>query len=996
MNPSPIPTKDLDPVPNSVDFQAIGPALRILQLNVEGLSAAKRSLLSKVCIEQKIDIICLQETHVATEEAGRFEIHGFDILSYDPHAKYGRATYVRSDISDAVSLSSTIYCDVIQVGGFQIANVYKPPNMTWGKPVLPSLVHPAVYVGDFNSHHSEWGYIDTNTDGEELVEWASNNDLALIHDVKQRGTFRSARWSRDYSPDLCWVSSLDGHQQQASCTVLDDFPHSQHRPSLIHIGLQLPVFRSSGKLRWNFRKADWNKYSDTLERSVVTIPTRNIPVEEAYNRFGGAIRKAASVAIPRGHRPVYTPCLDAECAALLKQYEASGDPDIADHLIESLNAARCARWEKETANMDFTHSSRKSWNLLRRLGAAQQPPAPSRPLVKPNQVASHLLHVARAPMDKHVRRQARDEWRQYHRRIQTQHRAEPFTTEELDRALQSAKPGTAAGYDNISPEFLQHLGPQARKWLAQFATRTITENRLPRAWRIAKIIALPKPGKDLNLAASYRPISLLSVCFKVLERLILQRISADVENILQVEQAGFRKGRSTCDQVLALTTFIENGFQKTLKTGAVFLDLTAAYDTVWHTGLLVKISRVLPRWAVDAIELLLRDRRFRVHMGDSASTWKRQVNGLPQGSVLSPTLFNLYTNDLPSTTSRKFIYADDICCGAQARTFSELEKILNSDMSKIDEYCRKWRLQPSVTKTVSSVFHLHNAGASKELNIVLNGQRLKHDPHPVYLGVTMDRTLTFHNHLKKTAAKVTSRNNLLSKLAGSNWGAKTRTLRLSALALCYSSAEYCAPVWCRSSHTKLVDVQLNASMRTISGTLRPTPLPWLPVLSNIAPPHIRREVATAKLVEKIRENPRLPLHQDLFHPPRTRLRSRRPVWASMHHQKLSAAEAWQLEWSHSDVTNQFLVADVTVGVPGSDLPRRLWSLLNRFRTGQGLCAANLYTWGLRDDPCCQCGERQTMTHIVDECPLTRLQGGLRTLHTADKAAVVWLGKTSKR
>ena len=80
-----------------------------------------------------------------------------------------------------------------------------------------------------------------------------------------------------------------------------------------------------------------------------------------------------------------------------------------------------------------------------------------------------------------------------------------------------------------------------------------------------------------------------------------------------------------------------------LKTGAVFLDLTAAYDTVWHTGLLYKLSKDMPHWFVRLIELFLRDRRFRVHIGDDTSAWRTQVNGLPQGSVLSPTLFNLYT-----------------------------------------------------------------------------------------------------------------------------------------------------------------------------------------------------------------------------------------------------------------------------------------------------------------------------------------------------------------
>ena len=119
--------------------------------------------------------------------------------------------------------------------------------------------------------------------------------------------------------------------------------------------------------------------------------------------------------------------------------------------------------------------------------------------------------------------------------------------------------------------------------MPSFFSRVISAYEIPKIWRKVKVIAIEKPGKDPKLVASYRTISLLSVCYKFLERLVLQRISPTVETILSPDQAGFRKNRSTCDQVAAaLTTFIENGYQQNLKTGAVFLDLTAAYDTIWH------------------------------------------------------------------------------------------------------------------------------------------------------------------------------------------------------------------------------------------------------------------------------------------------------------------------------------------------------------------------------------------------------------------------------
>jgi hypothetical protein len=370
------------------DFLAVGPALRILQLNVEGLSAAKRSIISAIADQQNIDIICLQETHVEEDRADRLNINGYDLVSRALHAKHGRATYVRSNIAAVAHLLSTPHCDVSVVSGYHIANVYKPPSEPWSvSQPLPTLPHPAIFVGDFNSHHPDWGYSDADPDGDLLQNWASYNDVCLVHDCKQRGTFRSARWQRDYSPDLCWVSAVDGHSQPASHTVLDDFPHSQRRPSVLHVGLRLPVVRGVVKRRWNFGKADWAEFTDLTESAIPHISLRCSSVEQAYTRFTRALTKAAHSAIPRGFRPAYIPCMDTECSRLLKQYEESGDPDIADHLIESLDKARKNRWEESTAKMDLTHSSRKSLALIRRLGL----PKSTHPPVRANYVAGHLV-----------------------------------------------------------------------------------------------------------------------------------------------------------------------------------------------------------------------------------------------------------------------------------------------------------------------------------------------------------------------------------------------------------------------------------------------------------------------------------------------------------------------------------------------------------------------------------------------------------------------------
>jgi len=130
-----------------------------------------------------------------------------------------------------------------------------------------------------------------------------------------------------------------------------------------------------------------------------------------------------------------------------------------------------------------------------------------------------------------------------------------------------------------------------------------------------------------------------------------------------------------------------------------------------------------------------------------------------------------------------------------------------------------------------------------------------------------------------------------------------------------------------------------------------------------------------------------PLYDDVFHPPPLRLELHKPWWRDL--QTIDVTSRWREDWQSATVVNSTLVVDPSIRLPGFDL-RRQWSLLNRFRTGQGHCSACHKKWGFTDNELCDCGETQTMLHIVNSCPLTKFDGGLLRLHEADEAAVDWL------
>ena len=211
-----------------------------------------------------------------------------------------------------------------------------------------------------------------------------------------------------------------------------------------------------------------------------------------------------------------------------------------------------------------------------------------------------------------------------------------------------------------------------------------------------------------------------------------------------------------------------------------------------------------------------------------------------------------------------------------------MEETLSQDMATLEAHLGTWKLKLSHAETVMAAFHLHNREAKRELNVYANYKLLPFCPVSTYFGVKLDKSLTFSHYLETVRKKLATRIPLLRRLAGLGCGAGAKTLHIAALSLVYSTAEYFAPVWCRSAHTRLIDSVLNDALHIVTGFLRPTPTDNLPILSGIQPAEFRRLGATLSLAKRGSLDPHHIIHGQLAglpEVPQERLKSRRLFFA---------------------------------------------------------------------------------------------------------------------
>jgi hypothetical protein len=306
---------------------------------------------------------------------------------------------------------------------------------------------------------------------------------------------------------------------------------------------------------------------------------------------------------------------------------------------------------------------------------------------------------------------------------------------------------------------------------------------------------------------------------------------------LPQEQFGFRKKHITVAQLARISDHITNGFNLHKHTGMVLLDLEKAYDTVWFSGLLYKlITFKLPNYLIFIIRAFLEGRSFTVHLNDAFSSPKNTPSVLPQGAVLSTTLFALYISDMPRPPNTQLaLYTDDTAILTQSWRTDTIARRLTHAMTILHRYFTKWKLRVNTNKTEAILFTKRRPAAPPPLQF--EQSVIPWSPHIRYLGLVLDPKLLFTRHLSSVIQKATGTFlALFPLLARDSTLSIPNKLTLFKL-LIRSALTYAAPVWSNTSSSNYRQLQILQSkcLRVIGNYSRRTPITHLHTALNLEP-----------------------------------------------------------------------------------------------------------------------------------------------------------------
>ena len=338
----------------------------------------------------------------------------------------------------------------------------------------------------------------------------------------------------------------------------------------------------------------------------------------------------------------------------------------------------------------------------------------------------------------------------------------PFVGNKVYRVVRDINVSKSSGLDNISSFIIKEVFGMMIPEVTYMFNLSVKQSIFPKAWKSALVVPIPKTG-DLTNVKNYRPISLLPLLGKILEKLVHKQLSnhLESESLLISEQHGFRKKHSTLHSVAQLTNYANIKMDSKLCTLATYIDFRKAFDCVQHPVLIQKLSSLgFDHTTITWIRSYLSDRQQRVLANGTYSSFLPVTQGVPQGSVLGPLFYIVYANNLSNIVKNCEIalYADDTVLFTANRLFDTSVRKMQEDLDSLSGWCRQNGIKANTDKSKVMVFGSPSSTAKiPPFTLKIEDTPLLTVTSYKYLGMTLDSQLNFNLHVNKIIANVSGK-----------------------------------------------------------------------------------------------------------------------------------------------------------------------------------------------------------------------------------------------
>ena len=634
--------------------------------------------------------------------------------------------------------------------------------------------------GDFNSKHRFWNCNIANRVGTLLYEVYNRNNFAILHPPTSTHFPVDSR-KIPSTIDLVLTNGIHDH------TVLTSIPLSSD-----HNAVEFSVEHNGNRqitnqhLIRNYKKANWEKYKLLVERNLTThLPTSTTNTDEIENlvtNLSYAIKYAENLSVPLIKPTEYALQLSPQIVTMIKlrnifirQWQRTRRIDLKTSVNRlskkiklEINEIRNMNWSAKLSQIQ--PNNRDLYQTTKFLKKRNR-------LLPPLNVNNKILLTAQEKADALA-----TQFENSH--LNPLNNCNPAFTkkikDEIDNFIIESLPinddfyvpsivliksiiiklknTKAPGKDRIHNTLLKKLPHIALQHIRTIIKLCFQNCCFPMQWKHAEVIPIHKPGKDPTSPSSYRPISLLSSLSKIMERVILFQINDHIEdnNILPKQQFGFRQKFSTVHQLHRIITHGKDKLKNKESTGMLLMDVEKAFDRVWHDGLIHKMIKFeFPNRLIKLIYSFLSNRQFHVKVLGKNSITKELKYGVAQGAVLSPTLYNLFTADIPQHLNNVEIalFADDTAIFCSSRFSAPIVNSLKSAMTRLQRYFTRWKIKSNSSKTQAIFFTRRRTRELPGPTITIDHVEIQRKTEAKYLGMILDKTMTLNKHVDYAVEK---------------------------------------------------------------------------------------------------------------------------------------------------------------------------------------------------------------------------------------------------